>query len=84
MGQFIKSFSDGSFLEYDRGSFDDWCVYLTKSNGSRKPPRDVDYFSQLKQLANKYGVDQIYNDYVRIYGLTGKQVEEHPLYGNDC
>ena len=92
MGQLIKSFSDGSFLEYDRGSFDDWCVYLTKSNGSRKPPRDVDYFSQLKQLANKYGVDQIYNDYVRIYGLTGKQVEEHSLaaiseiaasYGND-
>ncbi len=48
MGQFIKSFSDGSFLEYDRGSFDEWCVYLTKSDGSRRPPRDVDYFEQLK------------------------------------
>ncbi len=79
MGQLIKSFSDGSFLEYDRGSFDDWCVYLTKSNGSRRPPSDVDYFGQLKQLANKYGANQIYNDYVRIYNLTGKQVEEHPL-----
>ena len=92
MGQLIKSFSDGSFLEYDQGSFDGWCVYLTKSNGSRKPPRDVDYFSQLKQLADKYGANQVYNDYVRVYNLTGKQVEEHSLiaisqiatsYGND-
>ena len=92
MGQFIKSFSDGSFLEYDQGSFDGWCVYLTKSNGSRRPPRDVDYFSQLKQLADKYGANQVYNDYVRVYNLTGKQVEEHSLaaiseiaasYGND-
>ena len=79
MGQLIKSFSDGSFLEYDRGSFDDWCVYFTKSNGSRKPPRDVDYFSQLKQLAGKYGAKQIYSDYVRIYNLTGKQVEKPSL-----
>ncbi len=93
MGQLIKSFSDGSFLEYDRGSFDDWCVYLTKSNGSRKPPRDVDYFNQLRQLARKYGVEQIYGDYVRVYDLTGKQVEKSALiaisqiaasYGNDA
>lgn len=93
MGQLIKSFSDGSFLEYDRGSFDEWCDYLTKSDGSRKPPRDVDYFSQLKQLAGKYGTNQVYNNYVRVYDLTGKQVEEQSLnaisqiaasYGNDA
>jgi len=93
MGQCIKTFSDGSLLEYDRGSFDSWCVYLTKSDGSRKPPRDVDYFNQLKNLANKYGTNQIYRDYVRIYDLTGKQVEKSSLitisqiaasYGNDA
>lgn len=79
MGQLIKSFVDGSYLEYDRGSFDDWCVYLTKSNGIRRPPRDVDYFNQLKCFADKYGVDRIYNDYVRVYDLTGKQVEASAL-----
>ena len=52
MGQRIKTFSDGSFLEYDRGSFDDWCVYLTKPDGNRKPPRDMDYFKQLQNLAS--------------------------------
>lgn len=40
MGQIIQRFRDGAFLEYDRGSFDDWCVYLTEPSGSRKPPRD--------------------------------------------
>lgn len=79
MGQLIKSFSDGSFLEYDRGRFDDWCVYLTKGDGSRRPPRDVDYFQRLQQLANKYGADRVYKDYVSVYDLTGKQVEKHSL-----
>lgn len=79
MGQLIKSFVDGSFLEYDRGSFDDWCVYLTKNDGSRRPPRDVDYFNQLKQYAGKYGTDRIYRDYVRVYELTGKNVEQNAL-----
>lgn len=79
MGQLIKSFEDGAYLEYDRGSFDDWCVYLTKSDGNRRPPRDVDYFSQLKHLANRYGVERIYTDYVRVYDLTGKQVESSAL-----
>ena len=41
MGQLIKHFPDGSFLEYDRGGFDDWCVYLTDASGKRKPPRDI-------------------------------------------
>lgn len=79
MGQRIKTFSDGSFLEYDRGKFDDWCVYLTKSNGLRRPPRDTDYFAQLLQLSQKYGVEKIYSDYVKVYGLTGKQILDSSL-----
>lgn len=79
MGQRIKTFSDGSFLEYDRGKFDDWCVYLTKSNGLRRPPRDTDYFAQLLQLSQKYGVEKIYSDYIKVYELTGKQILDSSL-----
>lgn len=75
MGQLIKRFENGAFLEYDRGGFDDWCVYLTQPTGSRRHPRDTDYFSALKDYAAKYGVQKIYNDYVLVYELTGKQVE---------
>lgn len=74
MGQKIKDFSDGSYLEYDKGSFDEWCVYLVQPNGVRRPPRDVDYFSELKDLSAKYGVQQVYRDYVSVYDITGKKV----------
>lgn len=57
MGQLIKRFPDGSFLEYDRGGFDDWCVYLTDASGNRKPPRDTDYFAQLKRDSGDYDSD---------------------------
>lgn len=79
MGQIIKEFSDGSFLEYDRGRFDDWCVYLTNASGGRRPPRDTDYFTQLKDLAEKFGVEKVYGDYVKVYDLTGKQVNRDSL-----
>ena len=79
MGQVIKTFSDGSFLEYDRGGFDDWCVYLTNAAGSRKPPRDTDYFTQLRALADNYGADKVYGDYIQVYNMTGKKVEESVL-----
>ena len=79
MGQLIKKFKDGTFLEYDKGSFDDWCVYFTDCNGKRKPPRDIDYFSDLISFANTYGTDKVYGDYSAIYDMTGKQVSNEVL-----
>ena len=79
MGQLIKEFENGTFLEYDRGGFDDWCVYFTDTNGTRKPPRDVDYFKQLTELAEKYSVEKVYTDYVQVSNLTGKEIEQPAL-----
>ena len=79
MGQEIKRFQDRSYLEYDRGKFDEWCVYLTHPDGSRRPPRDVDYFADLKALSEKYGTNRVYQDYVRVYEMTNKQVSEQVL-----
>jgi len=79
MGQLIKEFRNGAFLEYDRGSFDAWCVYLTQPDSSRRPPRDVDYFAQLQKLAASYGTRRVYDDYVKVYDLTGKRVEQPAL-----
>ena len=80
LGQVIKTFPDGSFLEYDRGSFDDWCVYLTNISGNRRPPRDTDYFSQLKSFAEQFGVEKVYGDYVKVYNMTGKQADSGVLH----
>lgn len=79
MKQITKKFKDGAFLEYDEGSFDAWCVYFTDSNGIRKPPRDIDYFSDLISLANIYGADKVYRDFSTIYDMTDKQVSDEVL-----
>lgn len=79
MGQHIKTFADRSFIEYDQGKFDKWCVFYNSADGERTPPRDVDYFRELKRLAQKYGADRIYADFVEIYNMTGKELEEHKL-----
>ncbi|MDY5045945.1 DUF7004 family protein [Phascolarctobacterium sp.] len=79
MGKKIKTFSNGSYLEYDRGSFDDWCVYLTDSTGNRRPPRDIDYFSTLVSLAGEYSSERIYSDYCDIYDRTGKVLDNTVL-----
>lgn len=79
MGQLIKQFKNGVFLEYDRGKFDPWCVYLVKPDGSRRPPRDVDYFNELKSFAEEYGIQKVYGDYVRVYDMTGAQVDNKVL-----
>ena len=75
----VKLFPDGTFLEYDWGSFDEWCVYLTRPSEGRKPLRDTDYFRVMEVMAVKYGKDRIYADYVSVYDMSGKQVEDAVL-----
>jgi len=79
VGRIIQYFSDGSYLEYDRGRIDEWCVYLVESNGSRRPPLDIDYFSDIKSLSVKYGVKSLYSAYVYVYENTGKEVNQNGL-----
>ena len=56
-----------------------WRVYLSFPNGKRRPPRDVDYFSDLKRLSEKYGTDQVYQNYVFVYNMTKKNVSDEVL-----
>lgn len=87
-----KVFSDGSKVNFAGGSFDGWCVYLTRPNQRRYAPLDRDYFAQLKRYADVYGTDRVYRDFVEIYALTDKEVRDNVLgiidriaetYGND-
>ncbi len=76
----VKEFSDGSYLEYAEGNFDHWCVYMVNpAKNFRRPPLDVDYFGFLKEQAQTYGAEKIYNDFVTFYGQTGKVVEQRVL-----
>ncbi|SHE74592.1 hypothetical protein SAMN05444274_102269 [Mariniphaga anaerophila] len=75
----INHFSHGGFIEFDKGSFDNWCVFVTRANGDRFAPTDVQYFSRLKNLAKIYGARTIYNDFVVIYNRTGAEVDKNVL-----
>lgn len=75
MGSIIRNFKDGSILEYDRGGFDDWCVYLTRPNMERNAPRDKQYFKRLTVYGAKYGNNQVYDDFVQIYNVTTNTLE---------
>lgn len=57
MGRLVKEFEDGTYLEYDIGKIDSWCVYMVNPDGVRRPPLDRDYFNELKALADVYGAD---------------------------
>lgn len=93
MATLIKTFKDGSILEYDRGQFDDWCVYLTRPNVERYAPRDFQYFKRLTEYSALFGEDKVYNDFVKIYNLTDKTLRQSVLdeiervsasYGDKC
>jgi hypothetical protein len=71
----INQFSNGGYIEFDTGNFDDWCVFVTKTNGNRFAPSDLWYFSRLEKLARKYGYQTIYHDFIVVYNRTSKQIE---------
>ena len=91
MTRTIQQFADGTVLEYATGRFDSWCIFLCQ-NGQRKAPKDIEYFSQLKELAKKYN-GKIYQDFVKIYNITNSTLNNFVLakitelatqYGNDA
>lgn len=79
MSQLINSFSNGGFIEFDSGSFDNWCVILTKPGGERFAPADLQYFSRLNKLSEIYGAQKIYDDFVVIFNRTTKLIDPQVL-----
>jgi hypothetical protein len=75
MPQKLNSFSNGGFIEFDSGCFDDWCVFVTLPGKERFAPTDVHYFTRLKLLGEKFGPQKIYDDFVVIYNRTSKNVD---------
>lgn len=73
----ISSFADISIF-YDKGSFDNWCVYIRKAD-KRYAPKDTEYFNRLQQLAKKHSAQKIYKDFVRIYQQTTSKINAETI-----
>lgn len=79
MATHINTISDGTIIEFDKGKFDEWCVFITQNNISRFAPADLTYFRELKELGLKYGHINIYNDFLKIYTLTFAKIDKNVL-----
>ncbi len=71
----IRQWSDGTTLRFGPGSFDSWCVLLSNDRVVNYAPKDREYFTRLRQLADQHGAEMLYRDFVQIYEQTTATLE---------
>lgn len=69
----INTINEKHIVEFDKGRFDGWCVYLKRHGQNRYAPVDEEYFTFFKSMAAKYGTEKVYNDFVQVYNATSSQ-----------
>lgn len=79
MSRLISKLLNGAVVEYDRGKFDDWCVYLTRIGKNRYAPTDIEYFTFFQKISKELGPEGIYKSFEVIYELTTKEIENTVL-----
>jgi hypothetical protein len=75
MSRRIKMVRGKNLVEFDRGSFDEWCVFLSRPGQPRYAPKDTEYFTTLKNMGNRFGHAKIYNDFISYYNQTTKDLD---------
>ena len=68
----LKTFDNGSCVYYDKGKFDDWCLYY-KDNNVIISPKDHEYFESVLALSKLYGIEKVYFYFIQIYLLTTRE-----------
>lgn len=66
----IKRIRNNYKVIFDRGTFDDFCVYVSDEYNKKTAPKDVEYFGFFRELSNQHGCDKVYNDFITIYEMT--------------
>jgi hypothetical protein len=79
MSILVKNLRNNRHVKFDKGKFDDWCVYIVESDGTTKAPYDIDYFTDFQLISKHYHDKKLYHDFVSIYELTTKTVSETVL-----
>lgn len=69
----------GYKIYFDSGKFDDWCVYYINTEDKKFVPLDKHYFQWILDLSKKYGVEQVYNDFLKVYEAADEVFDE-----DDC
>jgi hypothetical protein len=75
----IKIINSHIRIEFDSGSFDDWCVFVNRPGKERYAPTDIEYFSWLKKQSAKYGAAKMYNDFISFYEPAAREINQEIL-----
>ena len=79
MPTLITTFKNSGKVEFDSGCFDNYCVFVTNPGGERFAPTDLQYFTRIKKLAEFYGAQKIYDDFVVFYNRTSQHIDKKVL-----
>jgi hypothetical protein len=79
MERLIKLLPNQQKVVFDKGKFDDWCVYVVEPNGERYAPKDAVYFAEFQKINLSYPENKVYNDFVSIYKKTTATIDEQVL-----
>ena len=63
-------------IYFDKGNFDDYCVFINCPHHFRYAPTDKKYFQWILDLSNKYGVQQVWDDFNKIYNIVEYDINE--------
>ena len=63
---------------FSAGKFDNYCVYVKKNN-TVFAPRDTKYFTFFQSLAQDYGKEKIYADFLIVYVNTTNKIEPNVI-----
>lgn len=75
MATLIKKVRGKNIVEFDKGKFDDWCVYLTRLGKRRYAPTDYEYFTIVQQFGAIYGRKKVYADFIAFYIPTNSFID---------
>jgi hypothetical protein len=93
MSTLIKLVRNRHRVEFDKGFFDEWCVFLARNGQNRYAPKDTEYFTILNNLGQQHGKIKLYNDFCSFYRFTNKHLNQTTLnyiteiadsYGSDA
>lgn len=74
----IQKIDINTKIIFDKGSFDDWCVYI-KQGEKKTAPKDIEYFNFFVNIAERYKTEKVYSDFVKIYNLVSEKIEKKVL-----
>jgi hypothetical protein len=63
---------NGCLVEFGQGSFDDWCVYLTRPGSRKYAPRDPEYFEFLRRCALTHSTENVYRAFLAVFAVASR------------